>query len=296
MVNHDFGGPWTELKLDAVVYYLECYTKALKRAGFDLTYIDAFAGTGSRDVEREVGGILEGVPLTMVKETLDGSARRALAVQPPFDHLIFIEKRAARCAALSELANQQPSRDIEVVPGEANQVLRDLVKQQPRVRKDKCNSRGVVFLDPYALEVEWKTLQALASTLVFDVWYLFPIRDTIRQLAHNFQGIGLKQPMLDRLLGPEWRVVSTQQFEQWLKRRLLNEFEFVSDPLPILKTPTRQLFSLFLGVSNPSRPAIELAEKFVRHVNKKFGSAASRRKSGRGGFGHWLFCSSHPTA
>ena len=58
MVDHDFGGPWTEIKLDAVEYYLECYTKALKRVGFDLTYIDAFAGTGSRDVEREVGAEL----------------------------------------------------------------------------------------------------------------------------------------------------------------------------------------------------------------------------------------------
>jgi hypothetical protein len=40
---------------------------------------------------------------------------------------------------------------------------------------------------------------------LLDVWYLFPIRDTIRQLAHNFQGIGPKEAMLDRLLGPEWR-------------------------------------------------------------------------------------------
>jgi three-Cys-motif partner protein len=311
MVDHDFGGPWTEIKLDAVEYYLECYTKALKRVGFDLTYIDAFAGTGSRDVEREVGGILEGVPIRIVKETLEGSARRALAVNPPFDHLIFIEKSETRCAALRELKDEYPSRDINVITGEANQVLRNLVRQQPWVRKDKGNSRGVVFLDPYALHVEWETLQALASTLVFDVWYLFPIRDTIRQLAYDFEGIGPKEPMLDRLLGQEWRelysiapetelgvdlfqrptepelrrVVSTQQFERWLKGRLLNEFEFVSDPLPILQTTTRQLFSLFLCVSNPSKPAIELAEKFVRHVNKKFGPVASHRRSGRGASG-----------
>ena len=33
---HKFGGPWTEVKLDAVEYYLKCYTKALSRVGFDL--------------------------------------------------------------------------------------------------------------------------------------------------------------------------------------------------------------------------------------------------------------------
>jgi three-Cys-motif partner protein len=165
---------------------------------------------------------------------------------------------------------------------------------------------------PYALHVDWETLRALASTRVLDVWYLFPIRDTIRQLAHDFRGIGPKAPMLDRVLGKEWRelysikperdvpsdmfawldqhdepeepelqrVVSQKQFERWLKRRLETEFQFVSEPLPLLASPNRQLFSLFLGVSNPSRPAIDLAEHFVSYVNKNFAPGASRRKSG----------------
>jgi len=36
MVDHPFGGPWTEIKLDAVQYYLECYAKALTPKKFDL--------------------------------------------------------------------------------------------------------------------------------------------------------------------------------------------------------------------------------------------------------------------
>jgi hypothetical protein len=35
MIEHTFGGPWTEIKLDAVQYYLECYTRALKRVDID---------------------------------------------------------------------------------------------------------------------------------------------------------------------------------------------------------------------------------------------------------------------
>jgi three-Cys-motif partner protein len=229
-------------------------------------------------------------------------------VEPAFDHFRFIEKDAERCAALEKLKGLHPRADIVVLPGEANQILRELVHQDPWARRDRSNSRGVVFLDPYALHVDWTTLQALASTLVFDVWYLFPIRDTIRQLAHNFEGIGPKEPMLDRLLGSEWRelysiapeadsrrdlfdeqaehemrrVVSVSQFEQWLKKRLESQFKFVSEPLPILSTPSRQAFSLFLGVSNPGKPAIDLAKKFVRYVNKHFAPGASRRTSGRG--------------
>jgi three-Cys-motif partner protein len=306
MVEHPFGGPWTEIKLDAVEYYLKCYAKVLKRAGFDLWYIDAFAGTGTRDSERVVGGLFEGIPIQTVKERLAGSARRAVAVRPSFDHFVFVEMDATRCEALADTLAENRNVDIQIIRGEANEVLRNLVHQKPWAQKNATNSRGVVFLDPYALHVDWETLKSLASTCVLDVWYLFPIRDTIRQLAHNFEGIGPKEAMLDRVLGPEWRdlysippqpvskldlfdqpvepalkrVVSAEQFEQWLRGRLEQEFSFVSEPLPLLTSPARQVFSLFLGVSNPSKPAIDLAKRFVRYVNKNFAPAASRRKSG----------------
>jgi three-Cys-motif partner protein len=315
MEGHLFGGPWTEIKLDAVEYYLKCYTKALKRVGLDLWYIDAFAGSGDRETERQVGGIFEGAPIETVRETLAGSARRALSVQPAFDHFVFIEKNEKRCEALGETRLENPSTDIQIIRGEANHVLKSLVKAPPWNKRDNGSSRGVVFLDPYALHVDWETVQALSSTRVLDVWYLFPIRDTLRQLARDFKGIGPKEPMLDRVLGKEWRelysikpvheppiadmfavfdgiesdqiepemerVVSLEQFEQWLKKRLEDVFQFVSEPLPLLATPNRQLFSLFLGVANPSKSATELAEKFVRYVNKNFAPGASHHTSGR---------------
>jgi three-Cys-motif partner protein len=314
MRKHIFGGPWTEIKLDAVEYYLKCYTKALKRVDFDLWYVDAFAGSGDRESEREVGGIFEGSPVETIRETLAGSARRALGVAPPFDHFVFIEKDDNRHAVLQEIKTENPTTDIQIIKGDANDELTKLVVSHPWSNKDKGNSRGVVFLDPYALHVDWQTLQALASTRVLDVWYLFPIRDTIRQLAHDFRGIGPKAPMLDRVLGKEWRelysikperdipadmfawldqqtepeeelelqrVVSQKQFEKWLKQRLETEFQFVSEPLPLLSSPNRQLFSLFLGVSNPSQSAIDLAEHFVGYVSKYFAPGASRRRSGR---------------
>jgi hypothetical protein len=112
--------------------------------------------------------------------------------------------------------------------------------------------------------------------------------------------------MLDRLLGAEWRelyeiepvhfmahlfddepnpqmkrVASQRQFESWLKRRLETIFAFVSEPLPLFTSTNRQAFSLFLGVSNPSKPATDLAKRFVRYVNKNFGPEASHHKSGR---------------
>jgi len=151
MVDHHFGGPWTEIKLDAIEYYLQCYTKALKRVDFDLTYIDGFAGTGSREAQRTVGGLFEGIPIATIKETLAGSARRAIAVQPSFDHFVFIEMDSDRCAALDEIKTEFPKVDIKIIPGEANKILCGLVEKEPWLRKDtrafsdRAESEGIPF-------------------------------------------------------------------------------------------------------------------------------------------------------
>ncbi len=309
-MTHKFGGTWTEVKLDAVEYYLECYTKALNAVGMDLWYIDAFAGTADRQATREIGGLLESTPVREVTETLDGSVRRALKVSPGFDHLVFIEKQPDRCEKLGQVREEYPDRDIVVLNGDANDELCKLAKKPPWSIRKGSKSRGVVFLDPYALQVEWNTLRELAATKKLDVWYLFPLRDVVRQLAHKLSGVGPKEPKLDRVLSPAWRDLyelpepegpqlfdtpdlfeppepvrdaSSDQIEAWFKDQLDKEFSFVSQPLPIMTTPGRQVFSLFLCVGNPSTKATELARKFVRYVNKNYGPSPTgvRRKSGR---------------
>ena len=183
MTEHRFGGPWTEIKLDAVEYYLTCYTKALRATSFDLWYIDAFAGSGERTVEQETGGLFERRPIAITTETLAGSARRALSVEPTFHHFVFIERDQKRCLALNSLKSEYPHRDIRCLTGEANDELKNLVRLNPWRRKENGPGRAVVFLDPYSLQVEWATLKALAETRVMDVWYLFPLRDVVAGFA-----------------------------------------------------------------------------------------------------------------
>ena len=137
MTEHYFGGPWTEIKLDAIEYYLSCYTQALQHTSFDLWYIDAFAGSGQRTVEQLKGGLFEGKPISLEKETLAGSARRALAVQPRFHHFVFIEQHAQRCAALNLLKGEYPDADIQCLTGNANEELENLVIRDPWRRKDR---------------------------------------------------------------------------------------------------------------------------------------------------------------
>jgi three-Cys-motif partner protein len=309
---HRFGGFWTEIKLEAVVEYLTMYTTALSQKRFDLRYVDGFAGTGERTQVRFDGGLLGEEPKTRV-EVFAGSANRALDVRPPFRHFVFIERLRWRCDALERLKRQHPSRDIRVVRGDANDVLKKMMVEEPWSVKDAGPARGVVFLDPYAMDVNWDTLLALAATRALDVWYLFPLQAVLRNLAHDPDKI-VSEEALDRTLGPEWRELyrlppppqpeetgllqfmehsvvppppdpevrrdtTKRQVESWFHRRLQDVFQYVSDPLPIL-TGQGHDFSLFLAVANPSPKATELAKRFATYVNREYGPGAAWRSSG----------------
>jgi three-Cys-motif partner protein len=193
-------------KLEAVVEYLKMYTTALSPRGFDLWYIDGFAGTGERTQTRVEGGLM-GQPPEVRTEVFAGSAKRALDVRPPFRRFVFIEKLRCRCDALERLKRHHPERDISVVRGDANEVLKQMMAREPRSLKDKGPARGVVFLDPYVMNVHWDTLRVLAETQALDVWYLFPLQAVLRNLAHDPDKIG-SEDALDRTLGREWRELS----------------------------------------------------------------------------------------
>jgi three-Cys-motif partner protein len=304
MEGHLFGGPWTEIKLDAVEYYLRFYTSALKFRSMRLWYIDAFAGTGERVVEKEVGGLLEGKFIETEFETLAGSAKRALGVSPPFQDFVFIEKDPQRCAALHALQDLYKERRIQIRQGDANEELVHLFNSPPWASQNGANgpNRGVVFLDPYAMTVPWSTLSLLAKTQSVDIWYLFPLNAALRQLAHDYKAVDAsKAASLDRIFGTStWRTelysthrqgnffdliedskrsVTGSGLEAWFKARLETEFRYVSTPLPLLSPNGAQLFSLFFAMANPSDKAIGLAKNCMKDLTKKYAVPASRRRS-----------------
>ena len=55
--QRNWGGPWTEEKLDAFEKYVKAYLTIMKKHatenGWTLFYFDAFAGSGSRESETE---------------------------------------------------------------------------------------------------------------------------------------------------------------------------------------------------------------------------------------------------
>lgn len=187
--EHRFGGDWTEKKLAVLEKYLAGYTTALKHQPnpqnpFRKAYIDAFAGTGYRTPRQQEG--IGNLPLVFpdlaeeeTQKLLEGSATRALRVQPRFDRYIFIERDADRCAQLEELKRKFPdlAADIRVENGEANAKIQELC-----TKVDWKSRRAVLFLDPYGMEVEWQTIEAVANTKAIDLWLLFPLGMGVNRL------------------------------------------------------------------------------------------------------------------
>lgn len=273
---HRFGGAWTLIKLDAIKQYLAAYAQALKGKHFRLLYIDAFAGSGSFEFDGDDGPV-----------TYDGSARIALDTTPEFHELIFIEKKARRCQALRALASEYPNRAIRIIHGDANEELLQVCRAT-----DWGATRAVIFLDPYGLTVNWRTLEAIAATRAMDVWYWFPLSAVYRQMTNDPRDIdAAKQAAITRILGTEsWRDElyspvpnmdifgdermerhSIERIQSFVQGRLDSIFAKTLKPKTVCLEGSEgrqgaRLFDLYFAVSNRSPKAIDPACRIAGHI------------------------------
>lgn len=273
-----FGGDWTHKKLDILERYLDAYTTALKRQSFSLMYIDAFAGTG--DIGRRQQEDEE------AKMLIEGSAIRALKINDkPFDRLIFIEKDRDRYWQLRNLRQQNSGRDIRIENADANSFL--VNKLQENWKK----WRGVLFLDPFATEVEWKTVRHIAR-FKLDVWILFPTSAVIRMLPKSRKPDDISSKMaksLTRVFGNEsWRKLYSVSPQQSLfggeeeyqrysgsleiikiyKKNLRNLFgkRFMKESKTLKNSKNSPLFEFIFCVGSSNPKAISLAKGIAKHI------------------------------
>src|SRR5271165_5677846 len=86
-------GYWSEVKLAILEEYAKPYNQILRSQSPRLhpIYIDGFAGAGHHTAKGS-------------DRIIEGSPTRALSVDPPFDHLHFVDIDSARVAELKRLA------------------------------------------------------------------------------------------------------------------------------------------------------------------------------------------------
>lgn len=281
MIDHAFGGDWTEAKLAALKKYLEAYrtifTKG-KASYYTTWYVDAFAGTGTRTpVEKSSGGASLLDDDSDAHHYLDGSARIALGLHDPFDHYLFIEKKKARSDELRAMIARDfssISKRCEIRQADANRALSAWCAERNWRRE-----RAVVFLDPYGLQVDWKTVEALAKTRAVDLWYLFPL-NLNRLLRRDGEIEPSWRDRLDRLFGTsDWlprfyerqmttnlfgeteilvRDATVQNIQSFITERLKTCFAAVASGMVLYNSRSSPLFSLCFAAANEKGAPIAL--------------------------------------
>ena len=288
--KHLFGGSWTEKKLKILKKYLDSYNTALKNQPFTRVYIDAFAGTGYRHQRKRqynIQGFFEELEENESKQFLKGSAKLALEACPSFHRYIFIESDQNKINELEKLQKEYPekAKQIEIVRSDANEFIQNYCKDE-----DWANTRAVLFLDPFATEVEWSTIEAIAKTECIDVWILFPLMAVNRLLAKDPQKISYDR--LNRIFGTQdWfeyfyktrtlddifgksvdTIIKACDFTRignFYKSRLKTIFPGVAEkPKVFYNSRGIALFQLFFAAGNTkgSPIAIRIAEHLIRNI------------------------------
>jgi three-Cys-motif partner protein len=224
---------------------------------------------------------------------LVGSALRVLSASRSsarrFNHFTLIDADKPSCTELESVVDSDfpETKDrVNVLCEDANAALDEYIGSM-----DWGNTRALVFLDPYGLEVRWDTIMRLAGTGACDVWYLFPLGGVIRMMTNDGQIPDTWQARLDQLFGThDWyhefystarqkslfgeghdlmyKDASTQHVVTYVRERLLTAFPAVSKAGIFRNRKGAPLFALLLGVSNPRRPAQNAALRIGNHLVK----------------------------
>lgn len=252
--QHPFGGRWTEQKLEILEKYLRAWLNIFHRNEkakfFKKVYVDAFAGTGYRN---EASGHQENdlfqPDVAAENETfLSGSVERVMQLDPGFDEYVFVDAKKQHTGALAEYS-EDPR--VTVACADANHFLCEWVKRQ-----DWRTTRAVVFLDPYGMQVDWETLEALARTQAVDLWVLFPLGGGVnRMLTRGDLPPENWQLKLTRFFGTdEWKTAFYRTRDEDTLFGTVSQVEKIADLEAVKTFFIERLERIFPGVAaNPAR-------------------------------------------
>jgi three-Cys-motif partner protein len=182
--------------------YLRAFTTASKKARATV-YLDLFAGQDT-NINRDTGIRLE------------GSLRRALATQPPFDILMGFELREDRAASLqASYRALAPERDVRVFPGDVHTSLGPALAAISDFRW----APTFAFVDPDGVEARWELFQTLADHKVAGLTkvelFLLLVSPQIMRVVNNSLDRGnrhrAEQQVTDLFGSDEWRPILTDR-------------------------------------------------------------------------------------
>ena len=286
-------GPWVQEKLGCLQKYLSAYTTILRKQRFrGYFYIDAFAGPSNLKLRDEPE---EGPAQQYLLEPSDyasddegraeyikGSPRIALQIKHPFTHYVFIELNSKRVGQLEELAVEARKNGpkVYVRQRDCNEYLTEFLQES---REHWRNWRGVVFLDPFGMQVPWNTVAELGRTGAIEVFINFPVGMAIqRLLKKNGQFSPNERAKLDSYFGTgEWFDLlyrektdlfgevgvdklqnAGDRLVKWYRGRLKEAFGHVTTAREVQSTTGRPLY--YLIFAGPNKMGAELANHVLQ--------------------------------
>ncbi|WP_210178843.1 three-Cys-motif partner protein TcmP, partial [Agrobacterium sp. LY4] len=196
----------------------------------------------------------------------------------------------AKVSGLQSLLSRHPTKPARVRSGDANEIVQRICRKYDWHRE---KIRGVIFLDPYGMEVSWDTVKAIADTQALDCWYFFPLSGLYRNAPRDPSKLdSSKIESLNRVFGTdswrrewyesspyqadmfaqassEYRSYDVNRIEEWVQSRLSTVFKGkVLKPLRLRHANGAPMASLFFAVSNPNEKAVKVASRIANHILK----------------------------
>jgi three-Cys-motif partner protein len=276
------GDRWTQEKLEKLALYAAAFQQDMQNSPFKTKWIDACSGTGFVERWKPRKRIREGF-FPDPPNISEGSARRALGLDLPFDRYVLVEKNRARFQELRSVLGDFPhlADRITLRRLDANNYLPLLC------RKTDWNAwRAVVFLDPPGAQIQWETVKAIADTKAADLWYLFPLGQTVnRFLRRNWAKIeDWQRQALDDMFGAtDWydrfyrtidlggfeprrktiKLAGTKEIIDYFVERLKTVFQYVVEwPYRLYNRTGIPLFTLCFA--SPIRRRAEMGKEILR--------------------------------
>lgn len=236
----DWGGPWTERKLDAFSKYVWSYLKIMEKHPYwETIYFDGFAGSGAR--KKQKNELYEQLKLIPNDEIIyKGSAERVLSIK---DNLIFnyyyfidtdknsIKKLQAKLSALES----SKGKKLEYREGNANKWITEL---SAKLKTKKYAS--LVLLDPFGMQIDWESIESFRDTRS-DIWILIPTGVIVNRLLDR-KGQLILLNKLESFFGLDEDTIRREFYETEVQETLFGEEEITRK---VMK-PIEKIANLYL--------------------------------------------------
>jgi three-Cys-motif partner protein len=273
---NNFGGNWTEKKIQMVVGYAKAYLIIMnKYPQFKTLYFDGFAGSGDIYKENKVD-----------IEVIKGTAIRVIEITEPksFDMYYFVEKNEENKRILEQAIETKYNHSKHhIVCEDCNNKL----KSMATFLRNNPNYRVLAFIDPYGMELDWSSIDVLRG-LGIDMWILVPTGIGVNRLLKTSGDIseawllklekflGLSRGVILKYFYKEKKTVTLFGEETNLEKenhaiekagelyrsRLNDIFKFVSKPFPLINSTGAIMYHFMMATNN--RTALKIADDIIQ--------------------------------